>query len=459
MKTSLLLSLISSLAFAQVGVCKSGTKCSARGFVTQTDGAQAAPAFTWWSDSDTGLYRPSANSVAISAGGVVSITVDAAGTTVAANRYLAMGVNSRVLGDDNSGVALPAFAFVGDQNMGIYRAGADVLGISTGGVSAGQFLPAGQGFQAPNGSAAAPSLSCSGNSTTGFYFASPLIGFTAAGTATWFSGARVLPTSFDTGARVMHIESSTGRRYWNDVAQPSNNQPTFDLGGAPHPILQRRSYALDMGYESSNTPTFYPVAPRLGASSATVTPVDAAAASTAVIGTALTNQYDARTSTTAAAAGSISSLVTSAFIRRAGSAPRWCQKVSISTTSNIRVWLGIANALPGANDSPANSAQSFRYSTNAGDSKWMACYAAGVSTTCVDTGKAPSSGTSAYDTLCIDCREGGTTRCTWWVNGVATNTVTSGLGSGYPFFPYYSVEARSAAAVSLYAGPLAVETY
>jgi hypothetical protein len=147
------------------------------------------------------------------------------------------------------------------------------------------------------------------------------------------------------------------------------------------------------------------------------------------------------------------------FIRNVGMSPRWCQKVSLSTTSNIRAWVGMANALPGSSDSPANGAVSFRYSTVAGDSAWQWCYANGVSTTCATTSVTPSSGTGTYDTLCIDCREGLSTACTWWVNGVARARQTSGLPTGSPFFPYFSVEARSAAAVTGYEGAVSVEMH
>lgn len=464
MKALLFVSLLSSLALAQVGVCKPGVDCTSRSFKASRDGTAAAPSWGWTSDPDTGLYRSAANSVAIAAGGALQLTIDTSGTTVSTGHYFAMGSTSRILLDDGATAALPGLTFAGDQNTGLYKVAADNLSVTTGGVRSFNFTSTAGKLE---GTATQPTLildTSSGacldyNSSSRVCTASNVITFSNGASGEKHGGAGG-PTTWATTtySPALIVDSNTGRPYWLDVVQPSNQRSAVDLGGFPHPVLQQRTYALDMGYESAVTPTFYPVAPRLGASAATATPTDAAAASTNVIGTT-PNQYDARTSNTTAAAGSISSLVTTAFIRRASASPRWCQKVSMSTTANIRVWLGVASALPGSNDNPANSGQSFRYSTTAGDTKWMACYANGVGSTCVDTAKAPSSGTSAYDTLCIDCREGGTTRCTWWVNGVATNTITTGLGAGYPFFPYYSVEARSAAAVSLYAGPLAVEIY
>lgn len=451
---ALILSLLASTALAQVGVCKTGTNCSIRRLTTtnalypagyQQCLRSPGSTFTWgwYQNSTTSLDLGYGTDCGLSANVFTVSSSAISGAVAFTGSFRAMSASA----------ATPSYSFSSDSNTGLYNAGADQIGVSTAGTRSFNFN-ATPGYL--EGSVAASKLKLDGtvgacldyNATASVCAQSNLIQIATETAATAFS-----PLS----TRIIQTDANTYRFYWQGLAA-SNQSPPFDLGGHPHPVMQQRTYALDMGYESSSTPTFYPVAPRLGGASATVTPVDAAAASTQVVGTT-PNQYDARTSTTAAAAGSISSLVTTAFIRRASSSPRWCQKVSMSTTSDIRVWVGFANALPGANDSPANGGQSFRYSTTAGDSKWQACYANGVGSTCVDTGKAPSSGTSAYDTLCIDCRQGGVTRCTWWVNGTATNTITSGLGAGYPMFPYYSVEARAAAAVSLYAGPQSTEVY
>lgn len=102
-------------------------------------GAVAAPSLSFSVDPDTGLYRSAANSVAIAAGGALQLTVDTSGTTVSAGHYLAMGSASRVLLDDGATAAAPALTFAGDQNTGLYKVGADQLGVVTAGTRSFNF--------------------------------------------------------------------------------------------------------------------------------------------------------------------------------------------------------------------------------------------------------------------------------------------------------------------------------
>ena len=103
--------------------------------VSQNSGA-AQPsttyAYQWWADTTTGLLkiRNAANSAWITVGtladanlGLLSI---AGGTLTGA-----------LLADDAGTAALPAIAFDGDSNTGIFRKGADQLGLSAGGTERG----------------------------------------------------------------------------------------------------------------------------------------------------------------------------------------------------------------------------------------------------------------------------------------------------------------------------------
>jgi hypothetical protein len=105
--------------------------------VSQNSGA-AQPsttyAYQWWADTTTGLLkiRNAANNAWITVG-----------TLAAAN----LGLLSRaggtltgaLLADDSGTAALPAIAFDGDTNTGIFRPGADQLGIATNGVERVEF--------------------------------------------------------------------------------------------------------------------------------------------------------------------------------------------------------------------------------------------------------------------------------------------------------------------------------
>ena len=93
-----------------------------------------AYAYQWWADTTTGLLkiRNAANSAWITVGTLADANLGllslAGGTLTGA-----------VLADDAGTAALPAIAFDGDPNTGIFRAGADQLGIATNGVERVEF--------------------------------------------------------------------------------------------------------------------------------------------------------------------------------------------------------------------------------------------------------------------------------------------------------------------------------
>ena len=105
--------------------------------VSQNSGA-AQPsttyAYQWWADTTTGLLkiRNAANSAWITVGTLADANLGllslAGGTLTGA-----------LLADDSGTAALPAVAFDGDLNTGIFRAGADQLGIATNGVERVEF--------------------------------------------------------------------------------------------------------------------------------------------------------------------------------------------------------------------------------------------------------------------------------------------------------------------------------
>ena len=91
-------------------------------------------AYQWWADTTTNLLklRNSANSAWITIGTLADANLGllslAGGTLTGA-----------LLADDSGTAALPAIAFDGDTNTGIFRAGADQLGIATNGVERVEF--------------------------------------------------------------------------------------------------------------------------------------------------------------------------------------------------------------------------------------------------------------------------------------------------------------------------------
>ena len=82
------------------------------------DGSAALPSIAFASDTDTGLYRVGANQLGVSTGGTQRLVIDANGQ-----------IEATSLGTQ----AAPTWTFVGDPNTGIYSPGADQLALATSG--------------------------------------------------------------------------------------------------------------------------------------------------------------------------------------------------------------------------------------------------------------------------------------------------------------------------------------
>lgn len=99
------------------------------------DGTLAAPAFAFNSEASTGLFRPGASSLAISAlGSLVATFTNTAITFAKATTFSAGVTLSAALAIFGGTAALPGLAIAGDLDTGIYSDTANTLGISTQGV-------------------------------------------------------------------------------------------------------------------------------------------------------------------------------------------------------------------------------------------------------------------------------------------------------------------------------------
>ncbi len=85
-------------------------------------GTAAAPAHTFSTDTNTGIFGAAADTLGFSAGGTLRAEI---------------GVNGLLTVD--GALATPALSFLADPNTGIYRAGADDLRIAAGGVDVAKF--------------------------------------------------------------------------------------------------------------------------------------------------------------------------------------------------------------------------------------------------------------------------------------------------------------------------------
>jgi hypothetical protein len=87
-------------------------------------GSATTPAFTFNGDVNTGLYRPGADQLSVTTGGVERFRFDSNGQ-----------LESVFLGT----AALPAYTFTTDSDTGLYSSGANVLDVTTGGTAKVRF--------------------------------------------------------------------------------------------------------------------------------------------------------------------------------------------------------------------------------------------------------------------------------------------------------------------------------
>lgn len=86
------------------------------------NGTVALPAWSFSSDPDTGIYRIGANNIGVAVNGAKVLDVSATG----------LGVVGTTLGGDGA-VALPGFSFTSDPDSGLYRIGANNIGVAVNG--------------------------------------------------------------------------------------------------------------------------------------------------------------------------------------------------------------------------------------------------------------------------------------------------------------------------------------
>lgn len=144
-------------------------------FNTLSDGTAGAPVYSNVNDLNSGLFFPSADTVAVSTGGTQRLTVNTTGVSSTLPFLAPAGT-----------VSAPGLSFSGSPTNGVYLPTTNTVGITTNGVnrvnvntaSVTSTLP----FLAPDGTVGSPSISIASNPNTGLY--SPggnILGFSAGG--------------------------------------------------------------------------------------------------------------------------------------------------------------------------------------------------------------------------------------------------------------------------------------
>lgn len=105
-----------------------------------SSGTVAAPGLTFSAETNSGLYRAGAGDLRVGIAGTDRLTLTASQLSIAA----ALSATGVIKGPDGA-VGAPAFTFTSDTDTGIYRAGADDLRIVAGGTEFGKVNLSGAG--------------------------------------------------------------------------------------------------------------------------------------------------------------------------------------------------------------------------------------------------------------------------------------------------------------------------
>lgn len=160
------------------------------------NGTAALPSLYFASDPDTGIYRVGANRLGITSGGMVTLAIDG---------HLTFGTGVTIKAQDGS-AALPVYTFDADLDTGMFRAGANDVRLVSGGVTTLVSIATGINALAVDGLVGSPPYTFLADTNTGFYrAAADSIGVAAGGTAT----AIFTATQFQT------LDGSVGAPAWS----------------------------------------------------------------------------------------------------------------------------------------------------------------------------------------------------------------------------------------------------
>lgn len=166
------------------------------GVVVLPVGAVGTPSLTFAGDTNLGIYRVGADQLGVAAAGVLKMTVQAANITLTVPFSQAVGT-----------AAAPAYTFTGDTNTGMSAETADTLVLSTAGVARLTLSNAGGAvfegpIRAPDGSVGAPGIAFSGDTDTGiFRSGTALIRFACDGAEVFRVGPTVINVITDIPVR------------------------------------------------------------------------------------------------------------------------------------------------------------------------------------------------------------------------------------------------------------------
>lgn len=187
------------------------------------DGTFGAPGLRFTADPDTGFYRPGANEVRATVGGI-----GAFGAELAASQCYSLLSHRFIAGSAGT----PGISFSADPDTGFYSIAGDRLGIATGGVYSGEFrnIAGAVSLFGADGTVAQPYFSFNNDSDTGVYSAGTnTVGISGGGVfGLKVDGGHAYLSDGTVGAPSLTFDNDIDVGFYRDTA----NQIGIGLGGA-----------------------------------------------------------------------------------------------------------------------------------------------------------------------------------------------------------------------------------
>lgn len=173
------------------------------------DGAVGAPGWTFGSDTDSGFYRGGANTISLALGGASVIQFSTSNIAPIVPFFMSDGA-----------VGAPSITFNSDVDTGIYRVGANAVGVSVGGVQGLEVnstaLISRSVHQFQDGAVGTPGITFNSDTDTGLYrVGANNLGFSAAGSLMFDISSTALTFR---PAGTANSQVSTAQSTWPDGA-------------------------------------------------------------------------------------------------------------------------------------------------------------------------------------------------------------------------------------------------
>lgn len=203
------------------------------------DGSVGAPSLAFVNDTDTGIYLGGSNTLTLTAGGVAVASAGSAGLILGSSKQVRL---------DAGTVGAPGLAFAADTNTGLYQPNDNEIAVALGGVAlltfANAFSTLANFLAVPNGDAANPSVTFTNDTDTGIYrIGANSLGITAGGSLKMTVASAGI--TFNAAASTATTFTSTGDVNFSGAATlriPTGTPASAAAAGSAGQMLYDSSY-------------------------------------------------------------------------------------------------------------------------------------------------------------------------------------------------------------------------